>query len=87
MSKKWYMTGRYKSITPVMVEKFTDNMVWINGSRRMRISSDERYYPTRNEAFDWRRGFLAARLESCEDKVANIKQRLIDLDKYEAAND
>ena len=52
---KWYLLDwpwTKERIQPIEIEKFTDVTVTIDGRRRNRISSNQSYFPTAQEAKD-----------------------------------
>lgn len=73
----WYETPNAYGwdITPVEVEKETENFIWIGKSRRAKSSAYDTYYPTLKEA-------KKHLLERCERTIEDLKE---DLEEAEEA--
>jgi hypothetical protein len=66
----WYKVNKwYERVDAVRVERSTDKCVWVNGSRRARISDYEQFFQTWAEAH-------AALMEIAESRVCSARRAL-----------
>lgn len=71
----WF-EGFGQKVTPVEVEKFTDNSVWIGGRRTGRNADWRAFFPTEREAWDWVQAREEARVASAERQVVYARGML-----------
>ncbi len=73
----FYQTGGWSQpVEAVEVERSSENSIWVNGRRRARMSSYEKYWDTEKEAWDHLVKEAAYRLESATADMDRASEML-----------